>query len=67
MVPPCAIERRGLRTKLKVKKGISRSQSAMGADRKTAGGLPGITLPGGVPPTYPPGARSVGYVGELKT
>ena len=38
----------------------------VGADRKIAGGPLGITLPGDVPATYTPGARSVECFGQLK-
>ena len=41
---------------MRVRKGRSLSQSAVGADWQTAGDPPGIGLPGEVPPIYPLGS-----------
>ena len=54
MVTPGATMRRGPTSGMRVRKKRSRSRSAVGADRQTAGDPSGIGLPGRVPATYPP-------------
>ena len=51
MVPAGAVMRRGPTSRMNVRKGRDKNLSVKGPHQKTVGGLPGIELPGGVPPT----------------
>ena len=64
VVPPESTRRRVPTVGMRVSKGRSRSISAVGADRQTAGYPPGIVLCEEVPPTYPLGPGSTNVWGS---